>query len=50
MYLICASKHLTFIKCWAECTLYVCAYVTLEHKTSHKGQFYEIEINASSES
>ncbi len=25
-------------------------YVTLEHKTSHKGQFWEIEIYASSES
>ncbi len=25
-------------------------YVTLEHKTSHKGQFFEIEINTSSES
>ncbi len=26
------------------------ADVTLEHKTSHKGQFYEIEIYTSSES
>ncbi len=25
-------------------------YVTLEHKTSHKGLFYKIEIYASSES
>ncbi len=25
-------------------------YVTLEHKTSHKGHFFEIEIYASSES
>ncbi len=25
-------------------------YVTMEHKTSHKGQFCEIEIYASSES
>ncbi len=25
-------------------------YVTLDHKTSHKGQFYEIEMYASSES
>ncbi len=25
-------------------------YVTLEHKTSHKGQFFEIEIYASYES
>ncbi len=25
-------------------------YVTLEHKISHKGQFFEIEINTSSES
>ncbi len=29
----------------------VCSvYVTLEHKTSHKGQFSEIELYASSES
>ncbi len=26
------------------------SYVTLEHKTSHKGQFFKIEIYASSES
>ncbi len=25
-------------------------YVTLEHKTSHKGQFFKTEINTSSES
>ncbi len=25
-------------------------YVTLDHKTSHKGQFFEIEMYASSES
>ncbi len=25
-------------------------YVTLDHKTSHKGQFFEIEIYSSSES
>ncbi len=25
-------------------------HVSLEHKTSHKGQFFEIEIYASSES
>ncbi len=27
-----------------------CLYVSLQHKTSHKGQFFEIEIYASSES
>ncbi len=30
--------------------MYVQIYVTLEHKTSHKGQFCEIEIYASYES
>ncbi len=28
----------------------VSAFVTLEHKTSHKGPFFEIEIYVSSES
>ncbi len=28
----------------------VCVCVTLDHRTSHKGQFYEIEISTSSES
>ncbi len=27
-----------------------CVYVTLDHKTSHKGQFFKIEIYTSSES
>ncbi len=30
--------------------MYVCMYVTLDHKTSHKGQFFEIEIYTSYES
>ncbi len=29
---------------------YILKYVTLDHKTSHKGQFFEIEIYTSSES
>ncbi len=34
--------------CGAVDIMYVC--VTLEHKTSHNGQFYEIEMYKSSES
>ncbi len=34
--------------CGAVDIIYVC--VTLEHKTSHNGQFYEIEIYKLSES
>ncbi len=30
--------------------LEILIYVTMDHKTSHKGQFFEIEIYASSES
>ncbi len=33
--------------CWCKCGQ---PYVTLEHKTSHKGPFFEIEIYTSSES
>ncbi len=36
---------------WTPALLYyIMLYVTLEHKTSHKGTFFEIEIYTSSES
>ncbi len=49
---------LNYLKCACVCvcacvcytTVYFILYVTQEHKTSHNGQFFEIEIYASSES
>ncbi len=35
---------------WTLRELSIWSYVTLEHKTSHKGQFFKIEMYASSES
>ncbi len=35
---------------WPVYSCLICNEVTLEHKTSHKGQFYEIEIYTSYES
>uniref|UniRef100_A0A8C2DRM3 E3 ubiquitin-protein ligase n=1 Tax=Cyprinus carpio TaxID=7962 RepID=A0A8C2DRM3_CYPCA len=37
----------TFI---SKCTKITCFYVTLDHKTSHQGQFFETEIYTSSDS
>ncbi len=39
------SEYSVFI---CSCVFFI-SYVTLEHKTSHEAQFYEIEIYTSSE-
>lgn len=32
MHFICASKHLTSIKCWAKCTFCMCVHMVIFHK------------------
>ncbi len=45
---ICKCVYLCYYLC--ICVLYIIIYVILDHKTSRKAQFYEIEIYTSSES
>ncbi len=42
-------ENAKFWKQVSKCLVYRNAYVTLDHKTSHKGQFFKIEIYTSSE-
>ncbi len=42
-------EHFSEYKTYLLCCISIFRYVTLEHKISHKGQFLEIEIYASSE-
>ncbi len=43
-------NYLTVTLPYSEIFNYLTSYVTLDHKTSHKGQFFQIEIYTSSES